>query len=81
MIGMTADGIVGTIAATIVMIGETSREASVTDWIGDRVTLVLADAPTRITPAIIATAIVIIVKDSAEAIFRAFVNIHAVTKP
>ena len=62
------------IAGTIVGIAEKSRRAFVTGWTEDRKTLAQTDEPTPITPSIIAVATVITVKDSAEAILMATVN-------
>jgi len=77
-VGTTGEGIVGmTTAGTIAGNAGKNIRVIVTDWTGDRETPARTGVPTPITPAIIATATVITEKDSAEAIFRATVNMPA----
>jgi hypothetical protein len=75
--GMTGGGIVGTTAGTTVGNAEKNIRAIMTDWTEGRETLARTGVPTPITPAIIATATVITVKDSAGDIIRATVNMTA----
>jgi hypothetical protein len=78
IVGTTGEGIVGmTTAGTIVGNAGKNIRVIVTDWTADGETLAGTGVLTSMAAASIAMVAVITVKDSAEAIFRATVNMPA----